>query len=52
MEQTDEQDAPEEIDFSRGTRGLHHIPKGSRIIVPQPTETARCEDAIRSTQEE
>ena len=27
-------DMPDDIDFSRGTRGLHHVPEGSSILMP------------------
>jgi hypothetical protein len=27
-------DMPEEIDFSRGVRGLHHIPAGAKVMMP------------------
>ncbi len=31
-------DMPVEIDFSRGIRGLHHIPAGARILMPASIE--------------
>lgn len=31
-------DMPAEIDFSKGVRGLHHIPPGSRIFMPTAIE--------------
>jgi hypothetical protein len=31
-------DTPTEIDFSGGTRGLHHIPAGSKVFVPASIE--------------
>jgi len=27
-------DMPDEIDFSSGVKGLHHIPAGSRVFLP------------------
>jgi len=29
---------PAEIDFSKGTRGLHHIPPGARVLMPASIE--------------
>jgi hypothetical protein len=29
---------PAEVDFSKGTRGLHHIPAGSRVLMPVSIE--------------
>ena len=31
-------DMPNEIDFSRGTRGLHHIPPGAKVFLPTSIE--------------
>lgn len=31
-------DMPEEIDFSRGVRGLHHIPAGAKVFMPASIE--------------
>ena len=31
-------DIPAEIDFSRGVRGLHHIPPGAKILMPASIE--------------
>ncbi len=31
-------DMPSEIDFSRGVRGLHHIPPGSKVFMPVSIE--------------
>lgn len=28
----DHADMPAEIDFSKGTRGLHHIPLGAKVL--------------------
>lgn len=27
-------DVPDEIDFSQGVRGLHHIPPGAKVLMP------------------
>jgi hypothetical protein len=29
---------PEEIDFSKGLRGIHHIPPGATVLVPVSIE--------------
>jgi hypothetical protein len=29
-------DMPTEIDFTKGIRGLHHIPPDAKVLVPQP----------------
>ena len=29
---------PEEIDFSKGVRGLHHVPGGARVFLPVSIE--------------
>ena len=29
---------PAEIDFSKGIRGLHHIPPGARVLMPASIE--------------
>jgi len=31
-------DMPDEIDFSRGVRGLHHIPPGAKVFLPASIE--------------
>ena len=36
--EADDPDMPAEIDFSKGVRGLHHIPEGSRVLVPASIE--------------
>ena len=28
----------QEVDFSRGVRGLHHIPSGSKVLMPASIE--------------
>ena len=35
---TDDSDMPDEIDFSRGVRGLHHIPSDAKILMPASIE--------------
>ena len=34
----DENAMPPEIDFSRGIRGLHHIPPGAKVLMPVSIE--------------
>jgi hypothetical protein len=34
----DDTEIPAEIDFSRGTRRLHHIPPGSKVLMPVSIE--------------
>ena len=35
---SEDDDMPAEIDFSKGVRGLHHIPPGARILMPASIE--------------
>ncbi len=37
-ERRDEMDMPAEIDFSKGVRGLHHIPAGAKVLMPASIE--------------
>ena len=34
----EENNMPAEIDFSKGVRGLHHIPPGARVLMPVSIE--------------
>ena len=34
----DDNDMPTEIDFSKGVRGLHHIPAGAKVLMPVSIE--------------
>jgi hypothetical protein len=34
----EEDEMPAEIDFSKGVRGLHHIPAGAKVLVPVSIE--------------
>ena len=34
----EDNDMPIEIDFSKGVRGLHHIPPDSRVLMPASIE--------------
>ena len=34
----EDNDMPAEIDFSKGARGLHHIPAGARVLMPVSIE--------------
>ena len=35
-------DMPAEIDFSKGVRGLHHVPPGARVLMPASIEKSVC----------
>lgn len=35
---THDDDMPAEIDFSKGVRGLHHVPSSARVFVPASIE--------------
>jgi hypothetical protein len=35
---TEDDDMPAEIDFSKGIRGLHHIPPGVKVFLPASIE--------------
>ena len=35
---TENDDMPDEIDFSKGVRGLHHIPPGAKVFLPASIE--------------
>ncbi len=35
---SNDNDMPSEIDFSKGIRGLHHIPLGSKVLMPLSIE--------------
>ena len=35
---TENDDMPDEIDFSRGVRGLHYIPPGTKVFLPASIE--------------
>jgi hypothetical protein len=37
-ERRDDMDMPAEIDFSKGVRGLHHIPAGAKVLMPASIE--------------
>jgi hypothetical protein len=34
----DNDDMPAEIDFTKGVRGLHHIPPGAKVLMPASIE--------------
>ena len=34
----EDNDMPAEIDFSKGVRGLHHIPTGAKVMMPASIE--------------
>jgi hypothetical protein len=35
---SEDEKMPSEIDFSKGVRGLHHIPPGARVFLPTSIE--------------
>ena len=37
-ENFDDDDMLREIDFSKGVRGLHHIPPGAKVLIPVSIE--------------
>lgn len=34
----EDNDMPAEIDFSKGVRGLHHVPKDAKVLMPASIE--------------
>jgi hypothetical protein len=38
MNSVDDNEIPAEIDFSKGTRGLHHIPPSAKVLMPVSIE--------------
>lgn len=36
--QIEDNDMPAEIDFSKGVRGLHHIPPAAKVLMPASIE--------------
>jgi len=38
MKNADGNDMPAEIDFSKGVRGLHHVPEGAKVLMPVSIE--------------
>ena len=39
----EEDEMPAEIDFSKGVRGLHHIPAGAKVLLPVSIERSVLE---------
>jgi len=39
----DDENRPSEIDSSKGSRGLHHVPAGSKILMPTAIEKSAWE---------
>ena len=37
-QQIEGEDMPAEIDFSKGVRGLHHIPRDAQVLMPASIE--------------
>ena len=44
-------DTPAEVDFSKGVRGLHHIPPKARVFVPASIERGVWEYYSRKAKE-
>ncbi|MGO9256582.1 MAG: hypothetical protein ACLQU1_09810 [Bryobacteraceae bacterium] len=44
-------DIPDEIDFSDGVEGLHHIPRGSKVFFPASIEQSVWEYFSRKAEE-
>jgi len=42
---------PDEIDFSRGVRGLHHIPPGAKVYLPASIERSVWEYFSRKAEQ-
>jgi hypothetical protein len=38
MNSVDSNDMPAEIDFSKGVRGLYHLPPGAKVLMPVSIE--------------
>jgi hypothetical protein len=47
----EDDDMPDEIDFSDGVRGLHHIPPGSRVFFPASIEQSVWEYYSRKAEQ-
>lgn len=41
---------PAEIDFSKGTRGLHHIPRDAKVFLPTSIERSVWEHFAREAE--
>ena len=42
----EQEDVPAEIDFSKGVRGLHHIPAGATILTPPSERPINTPEAL------
>jgi hypothetical protein len=51
MNNLEDDDMPDEIDFSAGIKGLHHIPPGSRIFLPTSIERSVWEYFSRKAEQ-
>ncbi len=47
-----EDEMPAEVDFSRATRGLHHIPPGSKVFLPVSIERSVWEFFSRKAEKD
>lgn len=48
---TRDDSVPAEIDFSKGVRGLHHVPPNAKVFVPAPIERDIWEYFSRKAQQ-
>jgi hypothetical protein len=51
VDNLEDDDMPDEIDFSAGIKGLHHIPPGSRIFLPTSIERSVWEYFSRKAEQ-
>ena len=47
----DDHEMPTEIDFSKGVRGLHHIPTGAKVFLPVSIERSVWEYFSRKAEQ-
>ena len=47
----EDDDMPDEIDFSGGVQGLHHIPPGSKVFLPASIERSVWEYFSRKAEQ-
>lgn len=43
MSKGNDSDIPDEIDFSEGVRGVHHIPADARVLMPASRDEGESE---------
>jgi len=47
----EDDDMPAEVDFSKGVRGLHHIPPGAKVFLPASIERSVWQYFSRKAEE-